>query len=377
MSRVLAVPVIVLSLILGGRARLAAQSVLGANFPRHDWQPTEAPPGARYVGRQACVQCHVREAAEQAHTPMGRALELVSQCTILHRHPVLSVRLGRYTYRIVTRGAQSTYTVTDGVSTFSAPIGWAFGQGEAGQTYVYQHDGNFYESRVSFFNDTQSLDLTLGYEGTNPHNVVEAAGRHILADEVRDCFACHSTAAVSAGKLQLDKLTPGITCEGCHGPGYEHMKAVQAGDVKSVHIFNPGRLDAQDLSDFCGSCHRSWQAVEMEHLQGIVDVRFQPYRLELSRCFNPVDPRISCTACHDPHEQLRTDPASYDAKCLACHLKRGEASKTFAKKMAPACPVGRKACVTCHMPKYALPGAHYKFTDHYIRVVRAGEPYPE
>jgi hypothetical protein len=29
------------------------------------------------------------------------------------------------------------------------------------------------------------------------------------------------------------------------------------------------------------------------------------------------------------------------------------------------------------MPKTELPGAHRQFTDHEIRIVRAGEPYPE
>jgi len=29
------------------------------------------------------------------------------------------------------------------------------------------------------------------------------------------------------------------------------------------------------------------------------------------------------------------------------------------------------------MPKVELPGGNAEFTDHYIRVVHAGEPYPE
>jgi hypothetical protein len=28
------------------------------------------------------------------------------------------------------------------------------------------------------------------------------------------------------------------------------------------------------------------------------------------------------------------------------------------------------------MPKIELPGAHYKFSDHRIRVVKPNEPYP-
>jgi hypothetical protein len=29
------------------------------------------------------------------------------------------------------------------------------------------------------------------------------------------------------------------------------------------------------------------------------------------------------------------------------------------------------------MPKTEIPGIHFAFTDHWIRVVRAGEPYPQ
>jgi hypothetical protein len=39
--------------------------------------------------------------------------------------------------------------------------------------------------------------------------------------------------------------------------------------------------------------------------------------------------------------------------------------------------VGKKDYVTCHMPKLDLPGAHNKFTDHLIRVVKANEQYPD
>lgn len=307
---------------------------------------------------------------------MAHALELVGACRILHAHPNLTRRIGRYTYHITTQARGSIYSVTDGTSVFSAPILYAFGQGQAGQTYVYYYSGAYYESRVSFFNDTQELDLTLGYSGSKPQNVEDAAGRRTSTEESRDCFSCHATAAVRDGQLQADRLMPGITCEGCHGPGADHVAAIKTGNLKSLHIFNPGHLNTQDLSDFCGSCHRSWQQVEMMNLKGIQDVRFQPYRLENSRCFDATDPRIRCLACHNPHHEVRTDAAFYDSKCLACHRNRGESLKLSIARTAPACPVSQKNCVTCHMPKYELAGAHFKFTDHYIRIVRAGAPYP-
>jgi cytochrome c peroxidase len=109
------------------------------------------------------------------------------------------------------------------------------------------------------------------------------------------------------------------------------------------------------------------------------NVRFQPYRLFHSKCYSD-DRRISCTACHDPHEPVRQDAAYYDSKCAACHAPKGGAAalRTAAKSQATErpCKVATKDCVSCHMPKLGPPAAHFKFTDHYIRVVKPSEVYP-
>ena len=35
-------------------------------------------------------------------------------------------------------------------------------------------------------------------------------------------------------------------------------------------------------------------------MTGVANVRFQPYRLISSKCYDAEDSRIRCTACHDP-----------------------------------------------------------------------------
>ena len=109
---------------------------------------------------------------------------------------------------------------------------------------------------------------------------------------------------------------------------------------------------------------------------GIRNVRFQPYRLVGSRCWNAADARIQCVGCHDPHKGVVRGAALYDAKCLACHGV-GMSAKPSKSQPGPACPVEKRQCVKCHMPKLTLPGAHSQFTDHQIRVARPGEDYPD
>jgi hypothetical protein len=51
--------------------------------------------------------------------------------------------------------------------------------------------------------------------------------------------------------------------------------------------------------------------------------------------------------------------------------------KTTAERPGTACPVATKDCTSCHMQKVFVPEMHSNFTDHRIRVVHAGEPFPE
>lgn len=327
-----------------------------------------------YVGPKVCGECHASLAASQVETPMAHAAESVADCDILRKHPRLTVRLGPYAYRITREGNRSIYSVSNGAQTISLPILWAFGVGEAGQTYVLERNGVYIQSHVSFFNDVRALDLTLGAPSSPPRSLDEALGEPMGPTEEKLCFGCHSTAAVRNGQLTIKNMIPGVTCEACHGPGAQHVAAMKAGKLEKTFIRNPGKLNPGDLADFCGTCHRTWLEVQLRHIRGVENVRFQPYRLHNSRCWNPDDARISCLSCHNPHEQLRRDAAFYDSKCLACHLSQ---RKTEPSEDHPgaACPVSTRNCVTCHLPKNELPGGHFKFADHWIRVSRPGEPY--
>src|SRR5205085_733731 len=105
--------------------------------------------------------------------------------------------------QITRQNEQSIYSVTNGKETISEPILYSFGQGKAGQTYVFQHRGAFYESRVSYFKEIQGLDWTIGYIREAPPTIDEAAGRAISSDEARNCFTCHSTATILSTRASV------------------------------------------------------------------------------------------------------------------------------------------------------------------------------
>lgn len=378
---------------------VAIASALAVTLPSGEWlvhakrgqeaspQSSNAPEAQkRYLGAQACAACHTDIAEKQQQSIMAKAMEKAADCQLLIQNPKLKFQLDKFTFRIERQGDKSIYYIGDGKSELSMPILYGFGQGKAGQTYVYEYNGNFYESRVSFYTDIHALDLTLGYAGEIPKDLIEAGGRRLSIDETRRCFSCHTTGAIpklpDGTHLRVSHLTPGVHCESCHGPGDQHIAALKAGEKAPAKMKRFSDLDGDDIAQtMCGTCHRSVEdVIALPSRGGIGNVRFQPYRIFNSRCYS-ADKRIGCVACHDPHGTMEESADFYDAKCLACHQSMNAKSvapsaSTGENRDAKACKVATKNCANCHMPKVEVPGAHFKFTDHRIRIVREGAPFP-
>jgi hypothetical protein len=249
------------------------------------------------------------------------------------------------------------------------PIRWAIGASSAiGQTYILEGDGQLYEGRVSYYGELEGLGLTMGAQQAAPTDMADDAGRLMGLEDKLRCFGCHATNASEARRPTLDKLTPGVQCERCHGSAQKHLAGMAVVGSPPVKMNDLTTMSAEQVSNFCGQCHRTWEEIVLLGRLDITDLRFQPYRLAGSKCFDADDRRISCVACHDPHREVDSHSSDYDSKCQACHAG--------GKPGAVACKVATRNCVTCHMPKIELPGAHYKFSDHRIRIVKTNESFP-
>lgn len=346
------------------------------------WWPTKGDRSRNeYAGAAECAGCHRSESEDFGNSAMAHAATPAPDSVILRQHNYLAFQIGAYSYQINTSGGKSIFTVSKEAASHSDVLLWAFGVGRIAQTYIYKEDGDFYEAHLSFYTSPQALDVTPGHPLTQPPNVVEGAGRLIAADEARRCFGCHTTASTTRNQFDLRNLIPGVTCEQCHGPGAAHVAAAKAGkyELAAGSILNPAHLNPVESVEFCGACHRTRQDVLLDSPTriGRLNVRFAPYRLENSRCWKAGrgDARITCIICHDPHQPLAVDPASYDSKCLQCHVAAGV--KKSDDDHRTACPTGVKLCVTCHMPKFTNPGFHFTFTDHWIRIAPPGGPLPD
>ena len=328
---------------------------------------------------------------------MAHAAAAASNAEILRAHDRLAGELPPYRYEILRNAAGSTYSVTDGSNTLSTELEWAFGIAHKGQTYIYRRNGAYYESRVSFYKTLNALDLTTGHSASAPGSLDAALGRRMDDSEVRSCFGCHTSGSLIAGNFDPAHATPGVTCEQCHGPGSKHVAAMKAGKIEQGRraILNPRKLSPVASVDFCGACHRTWADVIQSEVTGVANVRFQPYRLESSKCWiasgpnrGRSDARLACYTCHDPHQQLVTEISAYDSKCLSCHITNHQAEpqekitehagqiEKITNHPGAACPVATTNCASCHMPKVEVPSMHAPFTDHRIRIAVANTSYP-
>ena len=216
-------------------------------------------------------------------------------------------------------------------------INWVLGAGAQGETPLISTAGGFLESRISFFPDLPQYGITIGQHAGLSSSAQAALGRLQNHDMLAHCLGCHATAVTR----DLEPVVPGVQCQRCHAGAEEHLQ-----NPAAHHPVNPGKLSARAQVEFCGTCHR----LRVPGAQDAPEnVRFQPFRLAMSRCFS--SGKLACTTCHAAHQDARRDdPAFYNQRCLACHTQ----------------PHREGNCISCHMSRVQLHPA-LAFTDHYIR----------
>ena len=341
------------------------------------WWPTMGTaPLKAYSGSVACVGCHAGQSAASA-TGMQQAARRGTEAHILHGKGKASFATDGLTYVLAPGKEGLQLSDSRGGSTATQAVAWVMGAGDLAYTFLYNADGRWYQSEASYYTRPAVLDITTGFGPSGSTSLKGALGNVLSPAEARACFGCHTVHATTSAGSEPLHAEAGIGCEACHGPGQQHASKM-AGDKApqaDLAIFQPAKLSPSESIDFCGACHRSFADANLATgpQADRVVVRFQPYRLEESKCWRATqDERLTCVACHNPHRPLDREAASYDKNCLGCHSGGQQGSQ----HVVAVCPKATHDCTTCHMPKVDLPSVHGDFTDHDIRIVRAGEPMP-
>lgn len=248
------------------------------------------------------------------------------------------------------------------------------GSGRKAQTFLSWQHGKYFQLPLSYFVPAHSWANSPGFPPSYPK-----FDRMIPST----CFGCHSSAvgikSVSMEGLQLseefekNQLVYGIDCERCHGPAAEHVAfhTTHPQEKSAMHITKIGGLKKQQQLDMCALCHSGLgtpQKTAFEFKPGDalsdyffpdftrperaaeVDVHGKQYQLfTASRCFIKSD-KMTCSSCHDPHNNERNQLQAFSQRCMSCHQPEGPA---FCKMTSLPAAVLSKNCIDCHMP--ALP----------------------
>jgi hypothetical protein len=211
------------------------------------------------------------------------------------------------------------------------------------------------------------------------------------------CLECHVTYIEQKRPPNVyrpETAVWGISCERCHGPGREHVEYHRAHpeDKLARHIVQPADLPRQRQLDICAQCHsggftllsdafafRPGDELAKFHqhpdasVEGVggIHTSNQLTRLSMSKCF--AESEMTCTSCHNPHENQRGNRSAFTARCLPCHTS--EHCGMFDQLGASVAD----NCIDCHMPvgdnenmTIRVSGGSFtvQMIDHYIRVDR-------
>jgi DmsE family decaheme c-type cytochrome len=230
-----------------------------------------------------------------------------------------------------------------------------------------------------------SLPAMLGFsqsvEAATDKPQALVAAKPTAADFVgsETCAACHEDISKKFSsnphwKLALTHGGNGVTCEGCHGPGKEHVDG--GGDVTKILQFS--KASAKQIDTTCLGCHaaahpnfeRTAHGEAKVSCTGCHSVHNSVAETELLKVAQPKlcygchtdvkgafeepfhhkvnEGLMQCTDCHNPHGTFKTNllksSADQNAVCVKCHA---ETAGPFVYEHPP---VKIDGCVSCHTP---------------------------
>ncbi len=378
-----------------------------------------------FAGADACAECHQRQYRMWQSSTHGRAGGQANTSTVIapfNGRPIRfadavvipSVRDGEYQFTVRQNGREEIVFTVDGV------IGGGHMVGGGTQGFVSEYpDGTvrflpfdwIREEQLWFCNTISraergwtriTSDMRLADCGDWPP--IRILGTH---GGFSNCQECHGSQILTeydngAKRYQTHFTDYAVNCESCHGPGVEHIKRANDGDLGSVldiGIKTFATVSADTSLAICFQCHAVKTVLSEGYLPGEVFEQHYAPKLEVmgesplfpdgrvrtfayqqnheySDCY--LSGAMSCVDCHDPHSNDYRDIYGRllegrfsNGQCLDCHASKAEdlTAHTNHRLDSPG-----SQCVSCHMPYLQHPelGDDLRFarSDHTIPIPR-------
>jgi predicted CXXCH cytochrome family protein len=211
-----------------------------------------------------------------------------------------------------------------------------------------------------------ALALSPGFPKEPPQDLEHQLGRVLSPSFEIRCLTCHGKpGTLGAGN------EGGVRCESCHGPASAHVASAQGAALEHGQIVKPQSLRGTASMEVCAQCHSGFKPrSHADPVPGDLLISSQIPALRHTECFIQSGEQLTCTTCHNPHEDSATVWQTSINVCLRCH-------SLSTNQHAAICPINQKqGCIGCHMPTVQVDS--FRVTDHWIRVVpEAGATHHE
>lgn len=222
-----------------------------------------------YVGINTCKQCHADIYNTYMQTGMGQSFDVASHTKSkgnFENAKVLYDEFSNLYYKPLWKGdtlklLEFRLQGKDTVYKRVQAVSYIVGSGQHTNSHIINVNGYLYQAPFTFYAQQGRLDLPPGFE--NGHNT--RFGRAIGLE----CMSCHNAYPqfVMGSENKFTAVPQGIDCERCHGPGGEHVRRKQMGEIIDTSkyidysIVNPGKLSANLQFEICQRCHLQGNAV--------------------------------------------------------------------------------------------------------------------
>jgi predicted CXXCH cytochrome family protein len=320
-----------------------------------------------YLGRDVCAGCHKAIAATQSQTNMARTWRgttgALTSPTYSETHaegPPPAIQ-----YAVRRTGTKLQYQVQmPGHPALVFPVETMIGGDRHGVSFLFHVPtleglpvprNPLIEARYFHYAAQNHLALSLGFPEEKPTTYETAMGRVLMPYLESRCLACHGAPRTHGARVET-----GVACENCHGPGQSHLIALST-HAKDLGILNPAKLPVPEQMRTCSQCHAGATYVE-DPMPDDLLISDQVPALQHSECWRQSGGQITCTNCHNPHQDAPRAVLQARAvkTCLRCHSLN-------VTNHAGICPVNQNSgCVGCHMANETR-GA-FVIAEHWIRV---------
>ena len=354
---------------------LAAGVFLLTNCFNSNDAPTPANPGSKqqFAGSATCAACHKDIYAAHLKTAHFQTSQTANAENIKG-----SFDSGKNTFSFGNGGMVKMEhrpggfyqsAIYDGVEKKAQRFDIIFGSGTKGQSYAAWTGNVLVQLPITYFTAEDQWSNSPGYPNKISLNRVVTSR----------CLECHTTymektSAADAEPERFNKasMVLGVDCEKCHGAAVDHVafQTAHPEEKKASFIINPATFTRAQSLDMCALCHGgrlqktkpSFSFTAGEKLADYfaidtvgkdpndIDVHGNQYGLlAASKCFLKSN-ALTCTTCHNPHENEKGKVEAFSQKCISCHNDK-QAASVVCKMTAKLGTAINTNCTNCHMPE--------------------------